>query len=133
MAETKSSQSCSMPLCYNSKKKQPCLSFHGFPSDENVKKRWIWAMQRDEGASFTERKGSSFVCAMHFTEDEVRVHPESGRKYLTPQAVPSRFSWNNWGDVRSRQTRMAKRGICGELEEADVEMETVDTPLLVHD
>ncbi|XP_048051258.1 uncharacterized protein LOC125271247 [Megalobrama amblycephala] len=61
------------------------------------------------------------------------IHPESGRKYLTPQAVPSRFSWNNWGDVKSRQTRTAKRGVRGELEEADVEMETVDAALLVHD
>ncbi len=99
-----------------------------------MKKRWIWAIRRDEGVAFTVRKGSTFVCAMHFMEDEVCVHPQSGRKYLTPQAVPSRFSWNDWGDVKSRQTQTAKRGVCGEQEEANVEMESVATaPVQEHD
>uniref|UniRef100_A0A673M7U0 Uncharacterized protein n=1 Tax=Sinocyclocheilus rhinocerous TaxID=307959 RepID=A0A673M7U0_9TELE len=75
MAESKSNQSCSVPLFSNLKKKQPYLSFHSFPTDENVRNR------------------STFVLTVkHFMEDEVRVHPESGRKYLTPQAVPSRFA-----------------------------------------
>uniref|UniRef100_A0A8C1W2Z3 THAP-type domain-containing protein n=1 Tax=Cyprinus carpio TaxID=7962 RepID=A0A8C1W2Z3_CYPCA len=78
-------QSCCVPLCFNSKKKQPYLLFHSFPNDESMKRCWIWAIRRDEGAAFTVRKGSTFVCAMHFTEDEDR-------------ALPSRFSWNNWGD-----------------------------------
>lgn len=133
MAETKSSQSCCVPLCFNSKKKQPYLLFHSFPNDESMKRCWIWAIRRDEGAAFTVRKGSTFVCAMHFTEDEDRVHPQAGRKYLTPQALPSRFSWNNWGDVKSRQTQTAKTGFCGEQKEANVEMESVDVVLPVQE
>ncbi|XP_005172048.2 uncharacterized protein [Danio rerio] len=129
MAETKSSQSCSVPFCSNSKKKQPYLSFHSFPSDESIKRRWLCAIRRDEGVEFTVRKGSSFVCAMHFTEDEVRVHPQSGRKFLTPQAVPSRFSWNNWGEVKSHQTRTAESTVCYKQEEEPVEMECVDVAL----
>ncbi|XP_056313043.1 uncharacterized protein LOC130228638 [Danio aesculapii] len=125
MAETRSSQSCSVPFCSNSKKKQPYLSFHSFPSDESIKRRWIWAIRRDEGEEFTVRKGSTFVCAMHFTDDEVRVHPQSGRKHLTPHAVPSRFSWNNWGEVKEE----AKSTVCYELEEEHVEMECVDVAL----
>lgn len=70
-----------MPLCSNSKKKQPYL-INSFPTDEKLKKRWIWAIRREERATFTVRKGSTFVCAKHFMEDEVRVHPESSRKYI---------------------------------------------------
>ncbi|KAF4114269.1 hypothetical protein G5714_004492 [Onychostoma macrolepis] len=97
MVETKSSQSCSVPLCFTSKKKQPYLSFNSFPDDENMKKHWNWAIRRDEGVEFTVRKG---------------------------------FRGNDWGDVdvKSRQTRTAKRGVCGEQEEANVEMESVAKP-----
>ncbi|CAM4571738.1 unnamed protein product [Leuciscus chuanchicus] len=94
------------------------------------KRRWIWAIRREEGPTFTVRKGSTFLCSKHFTEDEVRVR-ESGRNYLTPQAVPSRFAWNNWGEVQLRQTRTAKRGVCCVQEEA--EMESADAALLVQE
>ncbi|KAF4114174.1 hypothetical protein G5714_004397 [Onychostoma macrolepis] len=108
MAETKSNQSCSVPFCVSTRRRNNRIyRFIAFPM---MKKPWIWAIRRDEGAAFT-----------------------SGRKFLTPQAVPSRFSWNDWGDVKSRQTRMAKRGVCGEQEEADVEMESVATALPVQE
>lgn len=106
MAETKSHQSCCVPFCYNSKKKQPYLSFHSFPCDKLLRSTWVSAIRRDE---FAVRKGSTFVCALHFNEDEILAHPESDRKHLKPQAVPSRFLWNNWG-TQSGPTQRAISG-----------------------
>ncbi|KAA0717604.1 hypothetical protein E1301_Tti013785 [Triplophysa tibetana] len=66
-----------------------------------------------------------------FKDDEVRVHRESDRNYLAPQAGPSRFAWNNWGKMKARQTRMAKEDVCGRKEEDDVEMENVDAAVIM--
>ncbi|KAI7802685.1 hypothetical protein IRJ41_017133 [Triplophysa rosa] len=73
-----------------------------------IRNRWIWAIRRDEGVAFTVRKESTFVCAKHFKDNEVRVQPES-----------------------ARQTRTAKEGVCGRKEEDDVEMEDVDAAVLM--
>ncbi|KAG5857303.1 hypothetical protein ANANG_G00018030, partial [Anguilla anguilla] len=80
-----------------------------FPTDVLQKNKWVHAIRRDEGEDFAVRRYSTYVCGLHFEESDMHVHVESGRKYLTAQAVPSRFSWNNWGKTKKRETATSKR------------------------
>ncbi|XDV17038.1 hypothetical protein PO909_016489 [Leuciscus waleckii] len=97
MAEATSTCYCSVPYCKNNKQRQPYLSFHGFPSDKCLRKKWIHAIRRVEGPKFTILRGSTFVCSRHFISDDYTA--ATGRKRLRKGAVPSRFIWNNWGET----------------------------------
>uniref|UniRef100_A0A3B3BRX0 THAP domain-containing protein 1 n=1 Tax=Oryzias melastigma TaxID=30732 RepID=A0A3B3BRX0_ORYME len=87
---------CSVPFCSNNKQKVPYMSFHSFPNDKGLRARWVRAIRRDEGTAFRVLYGSTYVCSHHFCPEEIYTCP-SGRKRLKKDAVPSRFSWNNWG------------------------------------
>jgi len=92
MAESKNKCCCSVPQCSNSRQKQPYLSFHGYPLNEDQKKKWVIAIRRDEGSTFVIRRGSTYVCSQHFTAAD--YIPGSSR--LKVGAIPSRFPWNNF-------------------------------------
>ncbi|XP_022526521.1 THAP domain-containing protein 2-like [Astyanax mexicanus] len=92
MAESKNKSFCSVPRCSNSKQKQPYLSFHSFPADNEQKKKWVRAIRRDEGTNFVIRRGSTFVCSLHFTAADYR----EGSSRLKAGAVPTRFQWNKF-------------------------------------
>ena len=54
---------CCVPLCTNDYRyaekgtqNRRNLSFHVFPKDEGLKKRWIIAIRRDEGPHFKVRQ-----------------------------------------------------------------------------
>ena len=70
MAETKARCHCSVPLCTSNKQHQPYLSFHGFPTEMSLRKKWIQAVRRDEGPNFKIKQGSTFVCSRHFSESD---------------------------------------------------------------
>ncbi|XP_041954163.1 uncharacterized protein LOC121713545 [Alosa sapidissima] len=112
MAETKARCHCSVPLCTSNKQRQPYLSFHGFPTELSLRKKWIKAVRRDEGPNFKIKQGSTFVCSRYFSESDytnatgaIRLalaneanFTNRGRiKRLKIGSVPSRFQWNNWG------------------------------------
>ncbi len=98
MAEATSKCHCSVPLCKSNKKRQPYLSFHGFPSDLTDRKKWIKAIRREEGRDFKILRGSTFVCSRHFKEaDYSPASISGGRKRLKMGTVPCCFQWNNWG------------------------------------
>ena len=73
----------------------PHLSFHNFPSDLQLRAKWVRAIKRDEGPSFKIARTSTFVCAEHFHPEDLDGKKE--RTYLKRGAVPSRFPWNDWG------------------------------------
>ncbi|XP_048111690.1 THAP domain-containing protein 6 isoform X2 [Alosa alosa] len=112
MAETKARCHCSVPLCTSNKQRQPYLSFHGFPTELSLRKKWIKAVRRDEGPNFKIKQGSTFVCSRHFSESDYTNATGGIRLALANEAnftnrvrikrlkigsVPSRFQWNNWG------------------------------------
>ncbi|XP_055008740.1 uncharacterized protein LOC110154471 [Boleophthalmus pectinirostris] len=102
MAQTTARCHCSVPLCFSNKQRQPYLSFHGFPTEPCIRKRWVTAIRRDEGPSFKIKQGSTFVCSRHFNESDYVSSSCSGLalgrlKRLKIGSVPSRFQWNNWG------------------------------------
>ncbi|XP_039518456.1 uncharacterized protein LOC120472364 [Pimephales promelas] len=78
--------------CSNSEQKQPYLSFHGYPLNEDQKKKWVIAIRRDEGSTFVIRRGSTYVCSQHYTTADYIP----GSSWLKVGAIPSRFPWNNF-------------------------------------
>ncbi|KAA0717524.1 hypothetical protein E1301_Tti023508 [Triplophysa tibetana] len=93
--------------------------------------KWSSVQKRTQCTNNLWSHSTLLLCTKPFKDDEVRVHRESDRNYLAPQAGPSRFAWNNWGKMKARQTRMAKEDVCGRKEEDDVEMENVDAAVIM--
>ncbi|KAK2820266.1 hypothetical protein Q5P01_023225 [Channa striata] len=128
MAESKNRSFCSVPECSCSAKKQPYLSFHCFPRDQERKSKWLQAIRRDEGAGFKVLRGSTYVCSRHFTTED---YVKAGSSRLKNGAIPSRFSWNNF--VASQKTS-SKRVSASASSSADFSGEDATyTPLLDHD
>ncbi|MGH0141542.1 UNVERIFIED_CONTAM: hypothetical protein FKN15_006123 [Acipenser sinensis] len=71
MAETKSKSSCRAPQCTNSKQKQPYFGFHDFPSNLELRNKWVQAIKSDEGVDFKIKRGRTFVCTQHFNSSDL--------------------------------------------------------------
>ncbi|KAK0136471.1 DNA transposase THAP9 [Merluccius polli] len=95
---------CSVPGCSSNRKNMPYLSFHDFPADLELRTSWVRAMRRDEGPQFKILRGSTFICSLHFTEEDMHISA-SGRKKLKKGAVPSRFIWNDFCKGNGSQPR----------------------------
>nr|XP_047141276.1 THAP domain-containing protein 2-like [Hydra vulgaris] len=74
------------------------VSFHGFPKDLELRRKWIQVMRRD---GFTPSKQSK-LSGKHFTIDCYEVSPWSSQKKLKSDAIPSIFDF---------PTRLKKRTI----------------------
>uniref|UniRef100_A0A3Q2Q6B7 THAP domain-containing protein 1 n=1 Tax=Fundulus heteroclitus TaxID=8078 RepID=A0A3Q2Q6B7_FUNHE len=93
---------CSVPQCSNNKRKFPYLSFHDFPTDVEIRARWVTAIRRDEGPNFKIRRGCSYVCSQHFSSEETYVSA-SGRKKLKKGAY---FKLALGGTLRSLEMQL---------------------------
>ncbi|XP_077421168.1 uncharacterized protein LOC144051704 [Vanacampus margaritifer] len=134
MAQSKSRCHCSVPGCSSNAFKQPYLSFHAFPSDTELKQKWIQAVRREEGPHFVIRKGSTFVCSRHFTTDDYVLGITVRR--LKPEIVPSLFPWNNYtpptteyvlGPCRKRQcVEFSLQALENEMKERIAKMTKLD-------
>ncbi|XP_023813355.1 uncharacterized protein LOC111947752 isoform X2 [Oryzias latipes] len=90
---------CCVPLCQASSKYNSLLSFHTFPSDAEIRRKWLVAIRRDK---FTVTPHTR-VCSRHFNKDDVREPlSETGRRLLNKGAVPALFEWNNFTLPTSR-------------------------------
>uniref|UniRef100_A0A8C7Y661 THAP domain-containing protein 1 n=1 Tax=Oryzias sinensis TaxID=183150 RepID=A0A8C7Y661_9TELE len=90
---------CCVPLCQASSKCNSLLSFHTFPSDAEIRRKWLVAIRRDK---FTVTPHTR-VCSRHFNKDDVREPlSETGRRLLNKGAVPALFEWNNFTLPTSR-------------------------------
>ncbi|XP_065682278.1 THAP domain-containing protein 2-like [Hydra vulgaris] len=65
------------------------VSFHGFPKDLELRRKWIQVMRRD---GFTPSKQSK-LSGKHFTIDCYEVSPWSSQKKLKSDAIPSIFDF----------------------------------------
>uniref|UniRef100_A0A3B5Q899 THAP-type domain-containing protein n=1 Tax=Xiphophorus maculatus TaxID=8083 RepID=A0A3B5Q899_XIPMA len=73
---------------YNSR-----LSFHGFPSDPDLKRRWLVNIRRDN----VKLTSHSKVCSLHFPSDQFhQPKTPGGRRMVKTGAVPVLFQWNNF-------------------------------------
>ena len=88
--------------------KCPDLSFHGFPVNEDLRKRWLVAIRPDVGQHF-EITSSTVVCGTHFTAAYFSTGSRQGSggiklktHRLNCEAVPSVFAWR--ATVKTRPT-----------------------------
>lgn len=79
------------------------VSYHQFPRDEPLKKKWIVAIKRDEGPHFMI-SSSTKVCSKHFKIKDYIPGVASGYKILRDTAVPSVFAFS-----QTKTTRMSPK------------------------
>lgn len=84
---------CCVPLCTQFggfDKSGQKVSYHRFPRDQDIYKKWIAAIRRDEGPLFTVSKATR-VCSLHFLESDFVANVANGYRHLHQSAVPSTF------------------------------------------
>lgn len=82
------------------------VSFHRFPQDAEVYKKWIIAIRRDEGKHFKVTKATK-VCSKHFSEEDYVPKVANGRRHLYTHAVPSVFQFKTLKRPRKPPCRRA--------------------------
>ncbi|XP_041845312.1 uncharacterized protein LOC121642613 [Melanotaenia boesemani] len=91
--EGSTAEHCCVPLCTSSAKYNSTVSFHTFPSDDQLRKRWVVNIRRENFIISHHTR----VCSRHFTAQDVKEPTEEGRRRrLKPGAVPVLFHWNNY-------------------------------------
>ena len=105
---------CCVPFCQNRRNKTPLLSFHMFPKDISLKKKWIAAIKRDEGPEFCVTN-ITVICSEHFVETDYAIgnrqgsttRPSRSRKTLRrlkKNAVSTVFSFRPLPQCRREPT-----------------------------
>ncbi|CAN7948855.1 unnamed protein product [Ixodes hexagonus] len=97
---------CCVPVCTQygyADKSGRKVSYHRFPSDAEIKKKWIAAIKRDEGPLFQVSK-STKVCSLHFLETDFWTNVASDHRLLQGSAVPSVFPF--------RKTKPSRKPPC---------------------
>ncbi|XP_062585919.1 uncharacterized protein LOC134247604 [Saccostrea cucullata] len=84
---------CCVPLCTNDSRydEKNLLSFHRFPSDNELRKEWILKIRRDIGRNF-QITNNALVCSAHFEDADIKK-TLAGKRKLILGAVPTKFAW----------------------------------------
>ncbi|KAI4877128.1 hypothetical protein NFI96_026482 [Prochilodus magdalenae] len=94
-----SSEYCCVPQCGATAKYNAVLSFHAFPSDEELRKSWKINIGRDNITITPHTR----VCSRHFKPEDIKDRSEyGGRRRLIKGAVPVLFQWNNYSAAGGR-------------------------------
>ncbi|XP_028302138.1 zinc finger and SCAN domain-containing protein 31-like [Gouania willdenowi] len=102
MAQAKSKSFCCVPGCSCNAQKQPYLSFHSFPVNGETRRKWVQAIRREEGPTFTIKTGSTYVCSRHFTPEDYVLGITVRR--LKPDSIPSLFLLNDYTSKGKRRS-----------------------------
>lgn len=90
-----SHRSCCVPCCTNTARNtSKNVSFHQFPTSENLTKIWLEKIRRNADKKFRVSRDNK-VCSEHFLVDDFRPLLHSKRRYLKPTAFPTIFQWNS--------------------------------------
>ncbi|KAM4538028.1 uncharacterized protein V3H82_023802 [Fundulus diaphanus] len=85
-----SSEHCRVPSCVVSARYNSTVSFHSFPVEEDLRKKWIVKIRRDD---FQVNKNTK-VCSVHFKPDDFMKGTRLRR--LKKGAFPTLFEWNRY-------------------------------------
>ncbi|XP_076876897.1 uncharacterized protein LOC143526126 [Brachyhypopomus gauderio] len=96
------SEHCSVPLCSVSSRYNSVVSFHSFPEDETLRKKWL-KIRRENFAVTKHTK----VCSTHFTESDFVVG--TSRRRLKKGSVPGVFEWNRHTQTNPRLSVWERR------------------------
>uniref|UniRef100_A0A3B3VXB6 THAP domain-containing protein 1 n=1 Tax=Poecilia latipinna TaxID=48699 RepID=A0A3B3VXB6_9TELE len=89
------SEFCCVPLCPVSSRCNKFVSFFNFPTDEELRKKWIVAIRRANLAI----KAHTRVCSRHFKREDIQEpKSEIGRRRLKKGAVPALFQKQSTND-----------------------------------
>ena len=79
---------CCVPLCKSNYRKNPELSYHEFPANNDMKSAWLKAISR-KNFQPNDKSNSSRVCSKHFKEDD--YIPNTKYRLLKRASIPSIF------------------------------------------
>ena len=103
---------CAAASCSNRSDNHPDLSFHKFPKDDDLHKKWEIRMRR--GDSEFKSVSNKFCCSSHFLPSDFKKSLTGHRRELKKGTVPSIFQWspvstNSRGErVNNRSESIAK-------------------------
>ncbi|XP_052454900.1 uncharacterized protein LOC128015255 [Carassius gibelio] len=104
--DSSSTDHCCVPLCVASSKFNSVLSFHTFPVDEEIRRKWIHSIRRERFNITSHTR----VCSRHFiSEDLIEPSTPKGRRLLRKGAVPTLFQWNGYSVAEPRRTGVWQR------------------------
>lgn len=91
--DSTSGHHCCVPQCKASARFNCVVSFHTFPKDQELQKRWVAKIRR-ENLHITSH---TRVCSRHFlSTDLIEPTNPDGRRRLKNGTVPLLFHWNNF-------------------------------------
>uniref|UniRef100_A0A8C5HVG2 THAP-type domain-containing protein n=1 Tax=Gouania willdenowi TaxID=441366 RepID=A0A8C5HVG2_GOUWI len=109
---------CSVPGCSYG-------PHNAFPMDPEQRRQQNQAVRRDEGPEFCIKPGSTFVCSLHFTQEDFVSGSTISR--LKSGAVASLFPWNHFFAPARLPLRGAqKRQLVLSQQTSQAEAATVD-------
>ncbi|KAF0755106.1 THAP-type domain-containing protein [Aphis craccivora] len=92
-----SGQKCNYFNCGKSKRNNPDLSFHTFPSNEHTMKTWIIHSGNIALDNLSPKKlRKRYICSDHFDKNMFMNLNQKVRK-LIPNATPMKYAMNNSG------------------------------------
>ncbi|XP_026088689.1 transcription factor E2f1-like isoform X1 [Carassius auratus] len=123
-ADSSAAEHCCVPMCSASSKFNSVLSFHTFPTDEEMRKKWICSIQRKDLIITSHMR----VCSRHFKSEDVKEPlTPTGRRMLKKGAVPTLFQWNNYSAQAPLQRRKGSTPV--DEDPAPVDYAAVDIAL----
>ena len=122
-------QSCCVPQCFGKGyiENGTKISYHKFPEDKLIFRRWIVAIRRDVGRHFEVTKHTR-VCSRHFLPDDYCFSFANRKRTLKRTAVPSVFTWKK--DSPAKRNPPRKRSLCVDGEDSS---SPVNVSNVVHD
>ena len=117
------SEHCSVPLCSVSSRYNSCISFHSFPVEEEIRKRWLVNIRR---SNFQITKHTK-VCSVHFKSDY--FVEGTIRRRLKKGAIPKIFEWNR--EMQPPRISVWERRDRPPIPESD--MESANEDIVWHD
>uniref|UniRef100_A0A8C2DYJ4 THAP domain-containing protein 1 n=1 Tax=Cyprinus carpio TaxID=7962 RepID=A0A8C2DYJ4_CYPCA len=97
------SEHCCVPLCVVSARYNSTVSFHSFPVEEDLRKKWIIQIRRDD---FQVNKNTK-VCSVHFRPDDFMEGAHLKR--LKKGVFPTLFEWNHYQEQPPRLSVWERR------------------------
>ncbi|KAL1481045.1 hypothetical protein MTO96_050519 [Rhipicephalus appendiculatus] len=97
---------CCVPLCKQYGYLDSCgckVSFHRFPNDPEMRKKWLVAIKREEGPLFRV-SNTTKVCSNHFVETDYLPNVANGQRHLHEWSVPARFAFKKSAEAKETTT-----------------------------
>ncbi|XP_028515121.1 uncharacterized protein LOC110239882 [Exaiptasia diaphana] len=98
---------CAASKCNNRSDNRPDLSFHSFPKDDEVRKKWDIAMKRDDKEF--KHVNSKFCCSAHFMSSDFKFSITGHKREIKKGSIPSVFEWKTAEMCTERGERVASR------------------------